>query len=458
MNNRLSRWTRVLYAAGSFGGNAINRSRDLWLLFFYLGDGEAVRHGSPWLVGIALVVVRLLEAFDDPLIGHWSDATRTRLGRRIPYILLATPFMAVSFVFLWMPPDPSESVRNVLYLFGTLTMFHFFSTLASGPLEALLPEIARRPEDRLSISSWQVIFGVGGTVLALVGSGPLIDHFGFGAMAVIVAAATMASRYMALAGIWRPSLASAAAAAEAPREPSLRRSIAGCMRNRQFLWFLPSQVLYSLGMQMMTAILPFFVTGILGYAKPGMMVSVITGTAVGTLLLVLPVIMHQARTRSKRVVYGWGMLFASLYFPLLFFVGFIPGIPGEAQIIMFAALLGLPLAPVNTFPNAMIADICDYDELSTGLRREATFYSLHATIEKTAGALAPALLTGLLMLGHSHDDPLGIRLVGPFAGLLTLAGYLCFRRYWLPDSVTAESVAAAQAQQAQLRPAHALSR
>src|SRR4029079_17869927 len=133
--------------------------------------------------------------------------------------------------------------------------------------------------------------------------GPLIDHFGFGAMAVIVAAATMASRYMALVGIWRPSLASYAAATEAPRETSLMRSLASCMRNRQFLWFLPSHVLYSFGMQMMTAILPFFVTGILGYEKPGTMVSVITGTAVGALLLVLPLIMQQARRRSKRVVY-----------------------------------------------------------------------------------------------------------------------------------------------------------
>lgn len=433
-----------MFAAASLGNNAINRSRDLWLLFFYLGDGDAVRRGSPWLVGIALVIVRLLEAFDDPLIGHWSDATRTRLGRRIPYILLATPFMAVSFIFLWTPPDPGESARNVLYLFGTLTMFHFFATLASGPLEALLPEIAPRHDDRLSISAWQVIFGVAGTVLALVGSGPLIDHFGFGAMAVVIATATMATRYVSLMGAWRPSIASAATANDSAREPSIMRSIVGCMSNRQFLWFLPSHVLYSMGMQMMTGILPFFVTGILGYAKPGTMVAVITGIAVLTLMLALPLIMQQARSRSKRVVYGWGMLFASLYFPLLFFVGFIPEIPAEAQIIAYAALLGLPLAPVNTFPNAMIADICDYEVLRTGFHREATFYSLHATIEKTAGALTPAILTGLLMLGRTADHSLGIQLVGPVAGVATLMGYLCFRRYWLPDEVTAESVAAAE--------------
>src|SRR5262245_19558236 len=118
--SRLAAWSRILYAAGAIGGNAINRSRDLWLLFFYLGDGEAARRGSPLLVGGALLLIRLIEAFNYPLIGHWSDRTRSPLGRRLPYILLATPFMAITFVFIWTPPDPAESVRNVLYLFLTV--------------------------------------------------------------------------------------------------------------------------------------------------------------------------------------------------------------------------------------------------------------------------------------------------------------------------------------------------
>jgi GPH family glycoside/pentoside/hexuronide:cation symporter len=439
---RLPAWTRILYAVGSIGSNAINRSRDLWLLFFYLGDGEAMRRGSPWLVGAALVAVRVIEAFNDPLIGHWSDRTRTRFGRRLPYILLATPFMAITFVFLWTPPDPGESVRNVLYLFASLAFFHLFTTLASGPFEALLPEIAPRHDDRLSISSWQVIFGIVGTLLALVGSGPLIDHFGFKAMAVIVALVTMASRYIAVGGAWAPAVADAAGAADTSQEPSLIRSMMGVMQNRQFVRFLPSHVLYSIGMQLVTGILPFFVTAVLGYSRPGTMVGVITGIAVAGLLIALPLIMRQARQRSKRAVYAWGMLYSSIYFPLMFFVGFLPGLSREVQIFAYAALLGLPMAPVNTFPNALIADICDYDAVLTGHRREAMFYAMHATIEKTAGALAPAILTALLMLGQTAGDPLGIRLVGPVAGLLTLAGYLYFRGYRLPDSVTAQSVSA----------------
>ena len=98
---------------------------------------------------------------------------------------------------------------------------------------------------------------------------------------------------------------------------------------------------------------------------------------------------------------------------------------------------------MQTFPNALIADITDYDALRTGMRREATYYATQATLEKTASALAPLLLTLLLVLGSTTANPIGIRLVGPVAGVATLLGYLVFRGYWLPDTVTEETVRAA---------------
>ena len=85
---------------------------------------------------------RLIEAFDDPLIGYWSDRTRTRWGRRGPLVVLATPFYALFFVLLWLPPNDHETVTNAIYLFVVIEAFHLFSTLSGGPFESLLPEIA----------------------------------------------------------------------------------------------------------------------------------------------------------------------------------------------------------------------------------------------------------------------------------------------------------------------------
>jgi len=437
-------WARLVYASGSLGGNAIGRSRDLWLLFFYLGDedGDPARRGAAAAIGAALVLVRIVEALDDPIIGYWSDRTRTRLGRRIPYVLVATPFLSIFFVILWIPPNPGESMANVIYLFVTLWAFHLFSTLSGGPFESLLPEIAPRHEDRLSIVAWQVFFGIIGAVLALVVSGLLVDHFGFVAMALVMASVAFVSRFVALSGAWQRSIEASRAAVDQPRMLSLRRAIGECLRNQQFVVFLPSYILYALGVDMILGVLPFLVEAVLEREDTGTTVSILTGTAIACLMLALWPIVVLARRYSKRAVYGWGMLFGGVYFPLMFFVGFVPGVPRELQAVLFAALIGLPMAPAQTFPNALIADICDYDTLRTGMRREATYYSTQATLEKTAGALAPGVLTLLLLLGSTTENPIGIRLVGPVAGAVTLVGYWVFRGYWLPDNVTADTIAA----------------
>ncbi|MXZ88716.1 MAG: MFS transporter [Dehalococcoidia bacterium] len=449
MNGRMPLASRLLYASGSLGGNALGRSRDLWLIFFYLGDddGDVERKGAAFAIGAVLVIGRLIEAFDDPLIGYWSDRTRSRWGRRIPFVLAATPFMCIFFVLLWIPPNPGETIGNVIYLFAIFWFFNLFSTLSGGPLESLLPEIARRNDDRLSIVAWQVAFGVIGTGIALVASGLLVNAFGFVAMAIIVASVAFVSRYIALAGAWGRSVEASReiyAAGETVDRLSIWTAVTTCLRNDQFLVFLPSFVLYSVGVQIITGVLPFYVEAVLGRDEPGQMVSILSGCAIGVLLLVLPIGILLARRRSKRQVYGGGMLFAGVYFPLFAIAGFLPGIPVVAQGITYALLIGIALAPVQTFPNALIADITDYDTVRSGQRREAIYYATQQTLEKIAGAAGPGILIALLALGSTAEDPLGIRLVGPVAGILAFIGYLVFRRYWLPDNVTEESVAEAR--------------
>src|SRR3989304_1464627 len=102
--SELPRFNRLVYASGSLAGNAISRSRDLWLIFFYAppGDADIAERVPILLLGALLTSARILESLDDPLIGWWSDRTRSRWGRRIPFVLLATPFPALFFVLLWL--------------------------------------------------------------------------------------------------------------------------------------------------------------------------------------------------------------------------------------------------------------------------------------------------------------------------------------------------------------------
>jgi hypothetical protein len=176
----------------------------------------------------------------------------------------------------------------------------------------------------------------------------------------------------------------------------------------------------------------------------GVVVALMTAAAIAVVLLTLPLAYRLAMRRGKAWVYSAAMLLGAMYLPWIAFMGFVPGVDKLGQALIFVAAMGIPMAAVFTFPNAITADIIDYDELRTGHRREAIYFGTQATLEKIASSLFPLILALLLMLGGTADNPLGIRLVGPVAGFSALVGFLTFRGYRLPDTVTAETVARRQ--------------
>jgi GPH family glycoside/pentoside/hexuronide:cation symporter len=426
--------TKLLYGSASLGSEALTQSRGLWLLYFYAPpkDADLETLLPLGVAGALLFAVRLTEAFDDPLIGYWSDRTRSRLGRRLPFILGATPLWALFAFLLFTPPTGAGTALTAAYLFVTLELFSVFATLSGGPYEALLPEIARTSADRVSVVAFKVYFGALGAGAGLVASGLIIDHLGFQAMALVLAALALVCRYIGMAGVWRR-----ASRTQAPAVIPLRQAIRATLANVHFRYFLPSFVLFQVGYQLVVGVLPYYVNAVLGVEDEGTWVAVLTAIAIGGVLAAVPAFARFARRTSTRHVYRRAMLGAALLFPALAFAGFLPGLPKEAQIVALMAVVGVPLAGVYLFPPALTAEIVDYDSTRTGLRREAIYFGSQNFVEKTATSAAPLLLAGVLLLGNTADDPLGIRLVGPLAGVAVMGGYLLFRRYDLPDDLLA---------------------
>ncbi len=442
---------KLLYTSDMIGSQAIAQTRNLWLLFF-LVPPKTVNlpsaippldlgplHLDPRVfAGVLLTAGRIIEAFDDPVIGWWSDRTRSRWGRRIPFVLFSTPFHAIFFALLWLLPSGDAGFANVLYIFIVLELFFLANTLSGGPYEALLPEVARSHRDRMSIVAWQFYFGILGAVLGLVLTGFLKDAFDFKVMGAIVAGFGLLFRYVGLGGIWR----------RAPRgtptaQVGLGAAFKSTLSNKQFLYFLPTFVLFQLAVGMVIGWLPFFVAAVLEARNGGTVTSLMTGVALAAMALSVFGLWRLSNTKGKAWVYSVCLLGSAVYLPLLFFAGFIPGIPKLAQAVVFAFLAGVPMAGVNLLPRAITADITDYDELRTGMRREGMFYATQNLFEKIGSSLSPLFLALVLLLGETAEDPLGIRLVGPVAGVIAFFGFWLFRGYRLPSTVTKETVRAA---------------
>lgn len=424
--------TKLLYASSSLGSEALGQSRGVWLVYFYAPpeDADISKLVAPGVVAGILLAARVIGAFDDVLIGFWSDRTRSRWGRRVPFILAGAPFWALFAFLLFTPPADSGAAVTAIYLFFVLELLNIFSSLTGGPYEALLPELATTNQDRMQIVSFRVYFGAAGGAVGLALAALLVDLVGIQTMALVMAIFAVAFRYVGLAGVWRR-----ASQPVPPARISFRDALRATFSNASFLIFLPSFVLFQIAFEMVRAVLPFYAEEILGKENKGTWVAILTAVAIVTMVLSIPFFVRLAGRASKAQAFAGAMLAAACVFPLLAVVGSLPVIPAEAQALTLMVLVGVPLAGVFLFPANINADIIDDELLRTGLRREATYYGAQNFVEQTATAIAlPAVLL-LLLLGRTAEDPLGIRLIGPVAGFFVLLGYLTFRRYPLPDEV-----------------------
>lgn len=435
---------RIGYAFGSIAGNAVSQAWALWLLYFYAPPADAAaapRVPDVWgidarvFLGGLLTAARLLEALDDPLVGYWTDRTSSRWGRRLPFVVAATPLWAAGFVLLFLPPFEGASTGNAVYLFVAAMFFYLFSNLAGAPLEALLPTLARRHDDRLSIASWQLLFGVTGAILGLSISSLVVDLAGFSAMAGVVAGTALLVRGVTVAAIWQYAKADSV-----PATPGLRRAIRETFSNPQFLAYFPSFVLFQTGLQMLTGVLPFFVDAVLHDVRflgrraaehTGTFTFALTATVIAGIVAAIPLYRRAAGRRGKAWAYRLAMVASAAAFPLLAFAGFLPWAPAMVQATVIVFVAGAATAGVFMFPNIITADIVDYDAERTGTRREAMFYGSQNMLEKAATAFSPLLLAVTLLAGDSPENPTGVRITGPIAGLLVALAFLSFRRYSL---------------------------
>ncbi len=414
---RLPLVNKLLFAADHIGLQAMSYFRQQWVLFFLAPPAMAGVSRVPDVVllgfdidarvvaGILIFAGRFIDAFTDPLIGWWSDRTRSRWGRRIPFILFSTPFYA-----------------------------------AFGALEALVPELTRTAQDRMSVVCLIFLFAVAGAGLGLVMGGFIKDAYGFQVAGTFFALVALVFRYLSLRAVWNR-----APRDTAPAQVAFWQGLRETLRNSQFVAFLPTFVMFTTGVGLLQGWVPFFAVAVLrqdrdGAASSFLSMSVIAGVvAAGIVIWAL----FAAGRVTKRRIYGVCLVASGLLFPLLGLVGL--ALPGSLllQGLAFMFIAGMPMAAVFLLPKGLTADIADYDALVRGERREAMFYATQNFFEKVTYALPPLLLSLVLQLGDSVEHPLGIRLAPLLAGGLVLVGFALWPRYRLPDTINRETVTAA---------------
>jgi GPH family glycoside/pentoside/hexuronide:cation symporter len=154
-------------------GNAIFTIVSFWLLNF-LTDTLRLR---PELAGTALLLGRVWDAVTDPLMGWISDRTRTRWGRRRPYLLAGGITTAASLVILFLPVHSSNQILLFFWAAGSYSLLCTASTVLLVPYFALTPELTKDYRERSVLNGFRMTSAVVGTLLGAGAFLPLLSLF-----------------------------------------------------------------------------------------------------------------------------------------------------------------------------------------------------------------------------------------------------------------------------------------
>lgn len=427
MKHPVSLGMSLRYGTGYIGIALVTQTMLLWLAYFYAPPPEA---GLPTLlpvvwVGYALLFARIVDGVADPIVGAWSDGTRNALGRRRPFMLFGAVPLALTFAALWWSPFGLSQTGRMVYLTVTVSAFLFFFTVYTAPYLSLLPELADNREDRVRLATWQGVAQIVGLGIAMIGSGLLIDRFGFPAMGISLAVIALITYFIPALTIKEPPHEHAAT-------PGVITSVRMTLKNGPFVYYVASHLLFWIGFNAVIVAAPYLVTVIMGGSEADTALALAAAFVVA--VLTFPFIGRLSAIRGLKFTMLLSMGALVLALGLWGFVGRLDiPLPVFWQGMLVFVVAGFSVGGLFVIPNALVAEIVDYDEKLTGMRREAIFFGVQGLLVKLAMGVSTFGATQLLESGgFTGGRAAGVSWIGPLAAIFVLLGALVFRGY--PES------------------------
>lgn len=447
--------TKLAYGAGDLGP-AITANILVFYLMFFFTNVVGLNVG---LASVILLIGKVWDAVNDPLVGVLSDRTKSKWGRRHPWMFWGAIPFGVFFFLQWIIPKFSDNpVTNQWGLFWYYVIIAILSqsfyTIVNLPYTALTPELTQDYNERTSLNSFRFAFSIGGSIFSLL--------LALGIFSVVKA--NSATQYLVLAGvcsifsivplylcIW--GTRDRVAITEARRQATeieditpIKEQLKIVFSNKPFLYVIGIYLCSWLGVQVTASIIPYFVVNWMGMreAESPLVALAVQGTALGMLFVWSKI----SQKVGKKAVYFMGMGLWILAQAGLFFVQ-----PGQLGWMYFLAVIaGFGVSVAYLIPWSMIPDVIELDELQTGKRREGIFYGFMVLLQKVGLALGLFLVgqalqwSGFVEKVSGQPTPvqpasalLAIRIaIGPLPTLALIGGVILAYFYPITKEVHAE--------------------
>ncbi|MEM9907511.1 MAG: MFS transporter [Cyanobacteria bacterium P01_D01_bin.44] len=390
---KLTLATKLAYGAGDLGAGLTSNL----LAFSFLIFLTNVAGLEPLAAGTVLLIGKIWDAINDPIVGMLSDRTRTKWGRRYPWIALTTLPFGIAFFFNWIVPGfATTQVAKFWYYVFISVAFQVFFTTTNLPYSVLTAEMTQDYDERTELTSFRLSFSLTGAVLilaiGLVASQLIVDeaqrYAVLGALGGIVSIGTMIWCVLGTFGHTKCQAEyqgrSINEQADVDETPFLQQLLI-VFSNVPFLFVVGIYMFSWLALQITATIIPYYVTFWMGQDNYFLAALLVQGTAI--------IMMFFCSLLSKRIGKK-GLYFLGSGVWVCVQIGLFFLEPGNLRLMYGLCILAsFGVATAYIVPWSILPDVIELDELKTGRRREGAFYAFMTLLQKGGLALGIFLVS-----------------------------------------------------------------
>lgn len=409
----------------------------LFLSVYLLAYATEVLGIAPAAMGMIFLASRLWDAISDPLAGYLSDHTKSRIGRRRPWLLAGALPVGAVFVMLVAPPEWLDPDQLLWWMLAATVLFHTGMTVFGMPHDSLGAELSTDYHERNRIFGIRrFCFGIGS--LAMFGALSFLtisENPRATAMTMAIIVGVFTSISMLGTGIFVREPKSHQGRGAANPWTAIRDVFAN--RHARLLLF----VFFSqqLGIAAVSTLMPFVTRYQL--RDPGLLIPIM-GTVFAVSILTIPLWIRLGHHFEKKSLILISMALVGTVFGLLALVE-----PGQVPFaIGLGALAGLAIGGLDVLTPSIQADVIDCDELATGERKEGVYFAAWHFVAKTgmgiSGAAVGFLLSASGFVAGQEQSPetlVAMRFLAAGIPLICYAtGLIAFFRFRLTREEHAE--------------------
>lgn len=323
---------------------------------------------------LVLLIYTFIDAIDNPVYGFLSDRTRTKWGRRRPWLLIGTPLLVLFFILFYNVPSVVQSETGMLFIY-MLLMYILTGTLDSlvnANYGSLFPELFKRDEDRAKTNGFRQICQLFAMAISIALTPMITEAIGYQLTSVIYGVLALVVMMYCFWGCREPEINY-----EELEKPKLFDSIRALVTNPRFWIFGLASAFYSAAFSLISQALPFYVKYTLGLGggTTTLMLGIVLGVAV------IGIVVWSRLTKKIPVMTVWriGFIIMAVGFIPLFFVNKLP------LAIAIAAVMGVGIAGCLTTMDCIGAKIVDDDYRKYGIKREGIINSLMGVMNRLNG-------------------------------------------------------------------------